>query len=57
MKGGDIVHQKFLKQEVKDGTAVFTSVTHWMDESAKPFMEEERTFTGFGRETWWAADD
>ena len=44
MKGGDIVHQKFLKQEVKDGTATFTSVTHWMDESAKPFMEEERTF-------------
>jgi hypothetical protein len=30
---------------VKDGAAVFTSVTHWMDGAEKPFLEEERTFT------------
>lgn len=45
MKGGDIVHQKFAKQEVKDGSAVFTSVTHWMDEKETAFLEEARTFT------------
>ena len=45
MKGGDIVHQKFSKQEVKDGSATFTSVTHWMDEKEEPFLEEARTFT------------
>lgn len=45
MKGGEIVHQKFAKKEVKDDTAIFTSVTHWMDENEKPFLEEERTFT------------
>ncbi|MGJ8695231.1 MAG: DUF6807 family protein [Verrucomicrobiaceae bacterium] len=44
MKGGDIVHQKFAKQEVKDGVAEFTSVTHWMDEKGSPFLKEERTF-------------
>lgn len=45
MKGGDIVHQKFSAKEVRDGVAVFTSVTHWMDGNEKPFIEEERTFT------------
>jgi len=45
MKGGDIVHQKFIRQEVDAHSAVFTSVTHWMDESAQAFLEEERTFT------------
>jgi hypothetical protein len=45
MKGGDIIHQKFSKQEVKEGAAVFTSVTHWMDDQEKAFLEEERTFT------------
>lgn len=44
MTGGDIVHQKFSKKEIKDDVAVFTSVTHWMDEKEKPFLEEERTF-------------
>lgn len=42
MKGGAIVHQKFLKQEVKDGVAGFTSLTHWMDEAGQPFLTEER---------------
>ena len=45
MKGGDIIHQKFSKQEVKEGAAVFTSVTHWMDDQEKAFLEEERPFT------------
>lgn len=45
MKGGDIVHQKFTKQETKGDSATFTSVTHWMDEAGKAFIEEERTFT------------
>ena len=45
MKGGDIVHQKFSKQVVADGAATFTSVTHWMDEKGKGFIEEARTFT------------
>jgi hypothetical protein len=44
MKGGDIIHQKFAKKEVKDGVARFTSVTHWMDEKGTAFLEEERTF-------------
>lgn len=45
MKGGSIVHQKFLQKEVKEGTAVFTSLTHWMDEKEEPFLVEERTMT------------
>ncbi len=45
MTGGDIVHQKFSKKEVKDGVATFTSVTHWMDGEEKGFLEEERTFS------------
>ena len=43
MKGGSIVHQKFLQKEVREGTAVFTSLTHWMDEKEEPFLAEERT--------------
>lgn len=48
MKGGSIVHQKFLKKEVEDGVATFTSVTHWMDHDGKPFLEEERTISVMG---------
>ena len=44
MKGGDIVHQKFSKTEVKDGVAHVTSITHWLDENGKPILEEERSF-------------
>ncbi|MEJ6728741.1 MAG: PmoA family protein [Akkermansiaceae bacterium] len=44
MKGGDIIHQEFENQEVKDGAATFTSVTHWMDAGGKPILEEARTF-------------
>lgn len=45
MKGGDIVHQKFTSKEVRDGAAVVTSVTHWMDEEGEAFLEEARTMT------------
>jgi len=45
MSGGDIVHQKFTSKEVKEGAAVVTSVTHWMDEKGEAFLEEERTMT------------
>lgn len=43
MRGGDIVHQKFLKKEVTDDGAVITSLTHWLTEEEKPILEEERT--------------
>lgn len=45
MKGGDIVHQEFLKEEAKGDTAAFTSKTHWNDETEKPLLDEERTMT------------
>ena len=45
MKGGSIVHQKFLQKEAKEGIAMFTSLTHWMDEKEEPFLAEERTMT------------
>lgn len=45
MNNGDIVHQKFATKEVKDGAAIVTSITHWMDEKGKAFLEEERTMT------------
>jgi len=45
MKGGSIVHQKFLGQAIKDGVATFTSQTHWMDEADQPFLTEERTIS------------
>ncbi len=48
MKGGSIVHQKFLKKEIKDGIAAFTSLTHWMDQDGQPFLEEERTISVTG---------
>src|SRR4051794_8435181 len=45
MKGGEIVHQKFTKQEAGGDSATFTSLTHWNDENHKPFLIEERTMT------------
>ncbi len=43
MKGGDIVHQDFPRQEIQDGAAFFTSRTLWMAEKDKPLLEEMRT--------------
>lgn len=45
MKGGSIVHQKFLAKTIEDDSATFTSLTHWMDSEGEPFLEEERTIT------------
>ncbi|MDB5299120.1 MAG: hypothetical protein JWO87_783 [Phycisphaerales bacterium] len=45
MKGGDIVHQKFLEKRAGPGQASFTSLTHWEDESGKPIIAEERILT------------
>ena len=45
MKGGDIVHQKFIDESASADSAQFTSVTHWMDEAGQPFVEESRTMS------------
>ena len=45
MKGGEIVHQKFLDQKAGAEEASFTSLTHWNDSAGKPFLVEERTMT------------
>lgn len=45
MKGGDIVHRKFLNEKADQDHATFTSVTHWDDAEGKPIIEEERTMT------------
>jgi hypothetical protein len=43
MKGGEIVHQKFLVQKAGPEEATITSLTHWNDEAGRPIVEEERT--------------
>lgn len=45
MKGGEQVHQEFLKKEAGDGKAVVTSLVHWNDDAKTPIVVEERTFT------------
>jgi len=45
MKGGEQVHQKFLRQEAAEGKATFTSLVHWNDDAKQEFIVEERTFT------------
>ncbi|MFP6881857.1 MAG: PmoA family protein [Roseibacillus sp.] len=45
MKSGDIVHQKFLKQEAGGHGGSFTSLTQWNDNDEKPLLDEERTMT------------
>jgi hypothetical protein len=42
MKGGEIVHQKFLEQKADASQAGFTSLTHWQDEAGQPIVEETR---------------
>lgn len=42
MKGGDIVHQKFSREEVTDEGAEFSSLTTWQTETGAPILEEER---------------
>ena len=43
MKGGDIVHQKFLERQVKDGVAVSSSLNHWLVKDGEPILDEIRT--------------
>ena len=45
MKGGEIVHQKFVGEQNgwRGRRATFTAVTHWNDENGKPLLVEERT--------------
>ena len=45
MKGGEIVHQEFLKKTAGADEASFTSLTNWNDAAGKPFLVEERTMT------------
>ncbi len=45
MKGGDIVHEKFLTQKADKDQATFTSLTHWLAEDGKSIVDEERTTT------------
>jgi hypothetical protein len=45
MKGGEIVHQKFLDQKADRDHATFTSLTSWNDGEGKPILQEERTQT------------
>lgn len=43
MTKGEIVHQKFVKQQAGPEQATITSLTHWNDEAGKPIVVEERT--------------
>jgi hypothetical protein len=45
MKGGEIVHQKFLAQKADADRASFTSQTHWNDVKGEPALVEERTMS------------
>jgi hypothetical protein len=45
MKGGEIVHQKFLDQKAGADEASFTSLANWNEPDGKPFLVEERTMT------------
>jgi hypothetical protein len=43
MKGGEIVHQKFIDKKADKDGVVFTSLTHWNNAEGKPILIEERT--------------
>lgn len=45
MKGGEIVHQEFLQKSSSARRAVFTSMTHWNDETGQAILHEERSMT------------
>jgi hypothetical protein len=54
MKGGEIVHRKFIEQKAGPDQATVTSLTHWNDEAGQSILTEERTMTfrrapGLGR--------
>jgi hypothetical protein len=45
MKGGEIVHQKFLDQQADAEQATFTALNFWNDAAGKPILDEQRTMT------------
>jgi Methane oxygenase PmoA len=45
MKGGEMVHQRFLNQKADADHATFTSVVQWNDEKNQAIVSEERTMT------------
>ena len=45
MKGGEIVHQKFLAKKAAPDEAAFTSLAHWNEPDGQAFLVEERTMT------------
>jgi hypothetical protein len=45
MKGGEIVHQKFLAKKATEDEATFTSLANWNDAAGQAFLVEERTMT------------
>lgn len=45
MKGGNIVHQKFLKQTADKNSATFTVELLWDGATETPILSEERTYT------------
>jgi hypothetical protein len=45
MKGGEIIHRKFLSQNAGADEASFTSLADWTEPDGKAFLVEERTMT------------
>ena len=45
MKGGNIIHQKFISQKVNKDAATFSVELLWEGSSAAPILSEERTYT------------
>ena len=44
MKGGSIIHQKFLSQKADDKSATFTAALNWEGTTTEPILSEERTY-------------
>jgi len=45
MKGGSLIHQKFLSQKSDDHSATFTAALNWEGATTEPILSEERTYT------------
>ncbi|MHA3773777.1 DUF6807 family protein [Verrucomicrobiota bacterium sgz303538] len=45
MKGGELVHRKFLNQKADANGASFTSLVEWTGKDPQVLLSEERTFT------------
>jgi hypothetical protein len=44
MKGGSIIHQKFLSQKADAKSATFTAALNWEGTTPEPILSEERTY-------------